>query len=155
MRTHRIKRKTKQVKRKTHLKKDARSRRVKRSSKKIKKTRSKKKKINKSKQKKIRSGARAGPEEKYKNIIKGLTNDIIKLKQKLEKCEAKSKVRPGTEDTPVANKLTTDKIDYKFMDRISESLQDYKASPRGRRIEKEKQNVREATTPPGTPPTSD
>jgi len=41
------------------------------------------------------------------------------------------------------------------MDRLSASLKDYKSSPRGRRIEKEKQNVMDATTPPGTPPDSD
>jgi len=155
MGTQRVKRKTKSVGRKTHRKKDARSGRVKRSSKKIKKTRkirSNKRKINRSKRKQIRAGAGAGSDGKYKNIIKGLTTDIIKLKQKLEECEDKSK--GGTGDTPVG-KLTTDKIDSKFMDRISASLQDYKSSPRGRRIEKENQNVREAATPPGTPPDSE
>ena len=156
MRTQRVKRKTKRktkIERKTHRKKDARSR-VKRSSKNKKTRTNKKKKINKSKQKKIRAGAGAGPDGKYKNIIKGLTGDIIKLKQKLEECESKSDKDLKTDDTS-GSKLTTGKIDYKFMDRISASLKDYKSSPRGRRMDKEKQNVMEATTPPGTPPDSD
>ena len=157
MGTQAVKRKTKRktkIERKTHRRKDARSRRVKGSSKNKKTRTNKKKKINKSKRKKIRAGAGAGPEGKYKNIIKGLTTDIIKLKQKLEECEDKSPKDPETDDTS-GSKLTTGKVDYKFMDRLSASLKDYKSSPRGRRIEKEKQNVMDATTPPGTPPDSD
>lgn len=170
MRTQRVKLKTKN--RQKTLRKRMRVQRVKGSSKKNKKTRktgSKKKKINKSKQKKIRAGVGSGRRGQaaveYKTIIKGLTSDIIKLKRKLIKCGCEVEDNHSS-DRPLgrhlaANELVAEFIEItenfgptvkeEYLSRIQPHLKDYKESPRARRVEQEKKNVEDATTPPGTP----